>query len=86
MIDHLALHTSVEHSPPTHHPHNHKHTNQQQQADQPNKETHIKVSLRSIDGFDTSAVSGALGGGGHAAASSCIVSREELACWQAMAS
>jgi nanoRNase/pAp phosphatase (c-di-AMP/oligoRNAs hydrolase) len=55
------------------------------QSDQPNKETEVKVSLRSIDGFDTSAVSSAFGGGGHAAASSCIIKREELKSWQDMA-
>lgn len=56
------------------------------QADQPNKETEIKVSLRSIDGFDTSAISGAFGGGGHAAASSCIITRAALKGWQEMSS
>lgn len=55
------------------------------QPDMPQQSTHIKVSLRSVDGFDTSAVSSALGGGGHAAASSCIVTREELQTWQDMA-
>jgi nanoRNase/pAp phosphatase (c-di-AMP/oligoRNAs hydrolase) len=55
------------------------------QSDQPNKETEIKVSLRSIDGFDTSAISSVFGGGGHAAASSCIIKREELKSWQDMA-
>jgi len=56
------------------------------QPDMPHQSTHIKVSLRSVDGFDTSAVSSTLGGGGHAAASSCIVTREELQSWQDMAS
>lgn len=51
----------------------------------PNKDTHIKVSLRSTDGFDTSAVSEAFGGGGHAAASSCIITLEELQAWRGMA-
>lgn len=51
----------------------------------PNRDTHIKVSLRSTDGFDTSQMSQAFGGGGHAAASSCIVTREELDSWQQMA-
>jgi nanoRNase/pAp phosphatase (c-di-AMP/oligoRNAs hydrolase) len=54
------------------------------QNDQPNNETEIKVSLRSVDGFDTSAVTGAFGGGGHAAASSCIIGRDELRSWQDM--
>ncbi|KAF6255301.1 hypothetical protein COO60DRAFT_230915 [Scenedesmus sp. NREL 46B-D3] len=43
-----------------------------------NKGSHIKVSLRSTNGFDTSAVSEAFGGGGHAAASSCIITLQEL--------
>jgi nanoRNase/pAp phosphatase (c-di-AMP/oligoRNAs hydrolase) len=51
------------------------------QTDQPNKDCEVKVSLRSIEGFDTSAVSGAFGGGGHAAASSCIITRKELKRW-----
>jgi nanoRNase/pAp phosphatase (c-di-AMP/oligoRNAs hydrolase) len=50
-----------------------------------NKDTHIKVSLRSTEGFDTSAVSEAFGGGGHAAASSCILTFDEFDAWRAMA-
>lgn len=55
------------------------------EAGMPNKDTHIKVSLRSTDGFDTSAVSEAFGGGGHAAASSCIITLDELQAWRGMA-
>jgi hypothetical protein len=55
------------------------------QAEMTNKESHIKVSLRSTEGFDTSAVSEAFGGGGHAAASSCIITHDELGAWRAMA-
>jgi nanoRNase/pAp phosphatase (c-di-AMP/oligoRNAs hydrolase) len=50
----------------------------------PHKDTAIKVSLRSVDGYDTSTVSGAFGGGGHAAASSCVVPRAELDAWREM--
>jgi hypothetical protein len=56
------------------------------QAEMPGKDTHIKVSLRSINGFDTSAVTSAFGGGGHAAASSCLLPLAELEAWQDMAS
>jgi nanoRNase/pAp phosphatase (c-di-AMP/oligoRNAs hydrolase) len=55
------------------------------QADMPNKDSHIKVSLRSTNDFDTCAVSETFGGGGHAAASSCIITLEELAAWKAIA-
>lgn len=58
----------------------HTHT----QSDMPHKDTAIKVSLRSVDGYDTSTVSGAFGGGGHAAASSCVVPRAELDAWREM--
>lgn len=51
----------------------------------PDQGTQIKVSLRSINDFDTSAISEAFGGGGHAAASSSVVSVQELDSWQAMA-
>ena len=55
------------------------------QPDMPQADTHIKVSLRSIDGFDTSKICEALGGGGHAAASSCIVPQLQLRTWEALA-
>jgi nanoRNase/pAp phosphatase (c-di-AMP/oligoRNAs hydrolase) len=43
----------------------------------------VKLSLRSIGaGEDTTAVSGALGGGGHLNASSCIVAAEAFEAWR----
>jgi nanoRNase/pAp phosphatase (c-di-AMP/oligoRNAs hydrolase) len=51
----------------------------------PNKDSHIKVSLRSTNDFDTCTVSEAFGGGGHAAASSCIIRLQEYDAWKAMA-
>jgi nanoRNase/pAp phosphatase (c-di-AMP/oligoRNAs hydrolase) len=42
----------------------------------------VKVSLRSIQGYDTTRVAEAFGGGGHAAASSCIVSEAEFDRWR----
>jgi nanoRNase/pAp phosphatase (c-di-AMP/oligoRNAs hydrolase) len=51
----------------------------------PRAHTHIKVSLRSVDDFDTSQVSHAFGGGGHAAASSFITTKENVARWRDMA-
>lgn len=52
----------------------------------PQAATHIKVSLRSIDGFDTCVVSEAFGGGGHSAASSCVIPQNQLLTWRGMAS
>lgn len=51
----------------------------------PRADTHIKVSLRSTEGFDTSRISEVFGGGGHAAASSFILPQCELLDWEAMA-
>ncbi|KAF8057109.1 ccp1 [Scenedesmus sp. PABB004] len=51
------------------------------EAEMPRKDSHIKVSLRSVGGWDTSRVAEAFGGGGHAAASSCILSLAELGAW-----
>jgi hypothetical protein len=43
----------------------------------------VKLSLRSIGaGEDTTAVSGALGGGGHLNASSCIVDEPAFEAWR----
>jgi hypothetical protein len=43
----------------------------------------IKVSVRGLDGFDTTPFSRAFGGGGHAGASSCIVAQEVFDAWRA---
>jgi nanoRNase/pAp phosphatase (c-di-AMP/oligoRNAs hydrolase) len=51
----------------------------------PNKQANIKVSLRSVDGFDTTPITAAFGGGGHAAAGSCILPRTTLQAWQQLA-
>jgi nanoRNase/pAp phosphatase (c-di-AMP/oligoRNAs hydrolase) len=40
----------------------------------------LKVSLRSVGGYDTTRVTEALGGGGHAAASACVI---DAAAWDA---
>lgn len=42
----------------------------------------VKVSFRSVDGFDTTPYARAFGGGGHAAASSCMVTVSEWASWR----
>jgi nanoRNase/pAp phosphatase (c-di-AMP/oligoRNAs hydrolase) len=42
----------------------------------------IKVSLRAVDGFDTTCVTQAYGGGGHRAASSCLMPQEAFQKWQ----
>eukprot|EP00879_Flechtneria_rotunda_P028747 GHRR01030965.1.p1 GENE.GHRR01030965.1~~GHRR01030965.1.p1 ORF type:complete len:305 (+),score=111.17 GHRR01030965.1:144-1058(+) len=55
------------------------------EPDMPSKDTNIKVSLRSVADYDTTAISSAFGGGGHAAASSCIITIAELDAWAAMA-
>eukprot|EP00775_Hariotina_reticulata_P013850 gene13850-13972_t len=55
------------------------------EEDMPDADTTIKISLRSVDGFDTSQISQAFGGGGHAAASSCIVNKKRFEGWKAMA-
>lgn len=44
--------------------------------------THWKMSLRAVAETDVSAVSKALGGGGHKLAASCIVSRELAETWR----
>ena len=41
----------------------------------------IKVSLRATDGWDTTRVTQAFGGGGHAAASSCVMAAAEFETW-----
>jgi c-di-AMP phosphodiesterase-like protein len=41
----------------------------------------IKVSLRSIDGWATTDVTEALGGGGHLAASACVIDEADFAPW-----
>lgn len=45
-------------------------------------ETVLKVSLRSCDGFDTTPITAAFGGGGHAAAGSCIMAEEQFRQWR----
>lgn len=42
----------------------------------------VKVSFRTVDGFDSTPYARASGGGGHAAASSCMVSVAEWASWR----
>ncbi len=42
----------------------------------------VKVSFRSINGFDTTRVAEAFGGGGHAAASSCLMTEAEFEQWR----
>jgi hypothetical protein len=54
----------------------------QQQPGMADQANTIKVSLRAVDGFDTTAVTQAFGGGGHSAASSCLMSREAFQSWQ----
>jgi nanoRNase/pAp phosphatase (c-di-AMP/oligoRNAs hydrolase) len=41
----------------------------------------IKVSLRSIGAWETTRVTEALGGGGHSAASACIVDEADFESW-----
>lgn len=41
----------------------------------------IKVSLRSINGWETTMVTEALGGGGHRAASACILQAADFEAW-----
>lgn len=45
-------------------------------------ETTLKVSLRSCDGFDTTPITTAFGGGGHAAAGSCMMTEEQFQAWR----
>jgi nanoRNase/pAp phosphatase (c-di-AMP/oligoRNAs hydrolase) len=42
----------------------------------------IKVSLRSVAEWDTTRVTEALGGGGHRAASACIVADADFEGWR----
>jgi nanoRNase/pAp phosphatase (c-di-AMP/oligoRNAs hydrolase) len=42
-----------------------------------------KVSLRSLGSWDTTRLVKALGGGGHANASSCLLPRQEFEAWRA---
>lgn len=45
-------------------------------------ETTLKVSLRSCDGFDTTPITTAFGGGGHAAAGSCMMAEGQFQAWR----
>lgn len=42
----------------------------------------IKVSLRSVNNWDTTRVTQAFGGGGHRAASSCITPEDDFEAWK----
>ncbi|KAI8467657.1 MAG: hypothetical protein J3K34DRAFT_523545 [Monoraphidium minutum] len=42
----------------------------------------LKVSLRSVGGWDTTLVTEALGGGGHSAASACVIDEDDFEEWK----